>query len=156
MKKLSFLLVTLLIGGVMLAGCTKEEENSTPEPTPTETTIVYSISNTYDGGSSVYTLSPGLYFTFTYIDADGKEVKVENAELPWKKSITVTSPFEAKLEGKITYKEEELPEKVIFVRNIRIIDLPNAEIIEASKINDFKKFVEEFPEKLEFSLSGKV
>lgn len=156
MKRLSFLFVTLLIGGVMLAGCKKEKEEPTPEPTPTETKIVYSISNTYDGGSSVYTLSPGLYFTFTYTDADGKEVEVKNAELPWEKTITVTSPFEAKLEGEITYKEEELPEKVIFVKNIRIIDLPNAEIIEASKIPDFKKFVETHPEQLKFSLSGKV
>lgn len=155
MKKLTFLLVTLLIGGVMLTGCKKEEEKPTPEPTPTETTIVYSISNTYEGVSSVDTLSPGLYFTFTYTDADGKEVKVENAELPWKKTITVTSPFEAKLEGEITYKEEELPEKVVLVRNIKI-NLPNAEIIDVSKIKDFKKFVEEHPEMLKFSLSGKV
>ena len=102
------------------------------------------------------TLSPGLYFTFTYTDADGKEVEVKNAELPWKKSITVTSPFEAKLEGKITYNEEELPEQVILVKNIKIADLPNAEIHESSKINDFKKFVEEYPEQLEFSLSGKL
>ena len=154
MKKLSFLLVTLLIGGVMLTGCTKEEEPITPEPTPTETTIVYSISNTYEG-TQVYTLSPGLYFTFTYTDADGKEVKVENAELPWEKTITVTSPFEAKLEGEITYKEEELPEKVVFCKNIKI-DPAMGSITQGSVINDFPQFVAQHPEEFKFSLSGKI
>ena len=102
-------------------------------------------------------MSPGLYFTFTYTDADGKEVKVENAELPWEKTITVTSPFEAKLEGEITYKEEELPEKVVLCKNIKI-DPSLGSITESSVIDKskFPTFVEEYPENLKFSLSGKI
>lgn len=152
MKKLSYLFAALLIGGLIFSGCKKDPE-PTPEPAPTETTIVYSVSNVWEG----YTLSPGLYFTFTYLDADGKEVKVENAELPWKKSITVNSHFEAKLEGEITYNLEELPEKVVFCKNIKI-DPALASITECSVIDksNFPTFVELHSEELKFSLSGKI
>ena len=151
MKKLSYLFAALLFGGLIFSGCSKDEEKPTPEPTPTETTIVYSISNVWEQ----YTLSPGLYYTFTYIDADGKEVKVENAELPWEKSITVTSPFEAKLEGEITYNTEELPEKVVFCKNIKI-DPAMGSITEGSVINDFPQFVAQHSDELKFSLSVKL
>lgn len=151
MKQLSYLFAAFLIGGLIFSGCGKEEEKPTPEPTPTETTIVYSIDNVYEG----QTLSPGLYFTFTYTDADGKQVLVEKAELPWEKSITVKSPFEVKLEGEITYVEEELPEEVMLVKNIKI-NLPNASITKASQINDFQQFVEQHSDQLKFSLSGKI
>lgn len=38
-------------------------------------------------------------------------VEVNDPTLPWTKEITVTTPFEAKLEGKVTYNENELPEE---------------------------------------------
>lgn len=158
MKKLSYLFAALLFGGLIFSGCSKDEEKPTPEPTPTETTIVYLISNVWEGiDGVVYTLSPCFHINFTYTDADGKQVEVNDATLPWEKSITVTSPFEAKLEGNFTYNEDELPEEVEFCKNIKI-NLPNAEEHEGTK-NTKQKFielVETHPEKLSFSVSGKL
>jgi hypothetical protein len=36
-------------------------------------------------------------------------VEVNDPTLPWTKEITVTTPFEAKLEGNVTYNENEIP-----------------------------------------------
>jgi len=60
-KKLSFLLATLLIGSLIFTACKKEKESSS-EPEPAEMTIVYSIDNVYEG----HTLSPGLYFNQSF------------------------------------------------------------------------------------------
>ena len=66
MKKLSFLLATLLIGGLMLTGCKKDNPQPTPDTpsTPTETTktVVYTMDNVMkDSNSSATALLP-LYF----------------------------------------------------------------------------------------------
>ena len=115
MKKVTFLLATLLIGGLMLTGCKKDDPQPTPTPTPTTTTktVVYKMDNSwYDQtSSSSITLSPCFHFTFSYKDANGMMVEVNDPTLPWTKEITVTTPFEAKLEGKVTYNENELPEE---------------------------------------------
>jgi hypothetical protein len=115
MKKVTFLLATLLIGGMMLTGC-KKDPQPTPSPTPTPTpstttkTVVYKMDNTFKQSStSILTLSPGFHYKFSYKDANGTMVEVNDPTLPWTKEISVTTPFEAKLEGNVTYNENELP-----------------------------------------------
>ena len=119
MKKVMFLLATLLIGGMMFTGCKKDNPQPTPDTpsTPTETTktFVYKVNNTFQtmsdvtGALTTHTISPCFHYTFSYKDADGKMVEVTDATLPWTKEISVKTPFEAQLKGKVTYNESEIP-----------------------------------------------
>ena len=117
MKKVMFLLATLLIGGMMFTGCKKDTPStpSTPDTpsTPTTKTVVYTMDNVYKDelSSATLTISPYFHYTFKYKDADGTMVEVNDPALPWTKEISVTTPFEAKLEGTVTYNENELPEE---------------------------------------------
>ena len=109
MKKVIFLLATVLIGGMMLTGCKKyptPEPTPDPEPTPTTCIIEYQVSNT----NGNLTLSPCFKLSMTYVDANGETVTEENVTLPWSKQIEVTSPFHAKMSGTFSYDETELPE----------------------------------------------
>jgi hypothetical protein len=121
MKKLSFLLATLLIGGLMLTGCKKDNPQPTPDTpsTPTETTktVVYTMDNVMkdSNSSATLTVSPYFHYTFKYKDADGTMVEVNDPTLPWTKEISVKTPFEAKLEGTVTYNENELPEEGLII-----------------------------------------
>ena len=131
MKKVMFLLATLLIGGMMFTGCKKDNPQPTPDTpsTPTETTktFVYKVNNTFQtmsdvtGALTTHTISPCFHYTFSYKDADGKmvevtdaTVEVTDATLPWTKEISVKTPFEAQLKGKVTYNESEIPTPVFF------------------------------------------
>jgi len=110
MKKVTFLLATLLIGGMMLTGCKKNDPTPEPEPsTPTTVTVVYKVDKT--NGNLV--ISDCFKLDVTYTNANGQEVTENGLELPWSKSIEVTSPFHAKMQGELVYNEEELPEQVI-------------------------------------------
>ena len=119
MKKLTFLLATLLIGGMMFTSCKKDNPQTPDTPsTPTETTktVVYSMDNVWsDPPTTTLTLTPCFHFTFKYKDADGTMVEVNDPTLPWTKEISVKTPFEAKLEGTVTYNENELPEEGLII-----------------------------------------
>ena len=108
MKKVIFLLATVLIGGMMFTGCKKDNPtpDPTPDPEPTTCIIEYQVSNT----NGNLTLSPCFKLSMTYVDANGETVTEDNVTLPWSKKIEVTSPFHAKMEGKFSYDEAELPE----------------------------------------------
>lgn len=144
-------------------GCTKDPVNPdptpepTPEPTPTTKTVVYSINNTSVNliTGVVTTMSPGLYFNVNYTDADGQTVSLENVSAPWSKEITVKLPFDAKIEGKVTFVEEELPETVSFCKFIHIAYDGFSQGIDShldmSKEKFLEQIVNQHPEKLEFS-----
>ena len=112
MKRVLFLLTTLLIGGLMLSGCKKDNPTPEPEPEPTPTTtrVVYMVSNTISGK----VMSSCFRLNVTYNDANGQEVTENGVTLPWTKVVEVSSSFHAKMTGEIVYNEEELPETVIF------------------------------------------
>jgi hypothetical protein len=123
MKKVMFLLATLLIGGMLLTGC-KKDTTPTPTPstpdtpsTPTTKTVVYTMDNVIKdtNSSATLTVSPYFHYTFKYKDADGTMVEVNDPTLPWTKEISVKTPFEAKLEGTVTYNENELPEEGLII-----------------------------------------
>ena len=111
MKKVTFLLATLLIGGMMLTGCKKEDPK--PTPTPTTAKVTYKVDNKMN--TLPFVTSDCFKYTITYVGADGNNVTVNDVTLPWTSpELTVTLPFDAKMEGKYTYKEEELPDQVGF------------------------------------------
>ena len=114
MKKVTFFLAALLIGGMMFTGCKKENPQPTPDtPAQTTKTVVYTMDNVMkdSNSSATLTVSPYFHYTFKYKDANGTMVEVNDPTLPWTKEISVTTPFEAKLEGTVTYNENELPEE---------------------------------------------
>lgn len=114
MRKMTFLLATMLIGGMMLSGCKKDPQPTptpTPEPEPTTTKVVYKLGNT----SLQQTTSDCFKFTVSYQGADGQMVTVNDVTLPWTSpEITVNLPFTAKIEGNATYDEANLPDQVFY------------------------------------------
>lgn len=111
MKKVTYFLATLIIGGLMVTGCKKTEPTPTPTPDPTPTTkkIEYKIKNT-DG---THTTSSCFKLDVTYIDANGESVTENNITMPWSKTFEVNIPFHAKMEGTFSYDEADLPEEEI-------------------------------------------
>ena len=81
MKKVTFFLAALLIGGMMFTGCKKENPQPTPDtPAQTTKTVVYTMDNVYKDGlsSATLTVSPYFHYTFKYKDADGTMVEVND------------------------------------------------------------------------------
>jgi hypothetical protein len=110
-----------------------------------------------------FTTSDCFKYTLTYVGADGNQVTVNDVTLPWTSpEITVTTlPFNAKIEGVATYKEEELPEQVGYgeVPSIVVNGSPLAigeEGIKSSGKNVFLMLMAQNPDMLKFSLSAKV
>ena len=113
MKKLSFLLAALLIGGMMFTGCEKDPEPTPdPDPTPTTYSVVYKVSNT--NMFSQYYVSDCFKLNVTYIDANGESVTETGLTLPWTKTIEVEAPFHAVMSGSLVWDEAELPDLVTF------------------------------------------
>lgn len=157
MKKVMFLLATLLIGGMMLTGCKKD--NPTPEPEPTPTPTTYTVSYEVLNVALSDTMSDCFKIDVTYIDADGKSVTLTNQALPWIKSFEVEAPFHAEMSGTFTFKEEELPDPLHFGKCLGIV-ISNATYLDGAVsgiIQAYPKagFLEIYgnPEKLKFSNS---
>ncbi|MBR4469033.1 MAG: hypothetical protein IKS53_06305 [Bacteroidales bacterium] len=156
MKKVMFLLATLLIGGMMFTGCKKDTPSTPPTPdtpsTPTTRKVVYKLDNTVYIVMVGYQISPCFHYNFSYKDTNGTMVEVNDPTLPWTKEISVKAPFEAKIEGKVTYNEAELPETVYYGRPALI----NNDGITTGFTGSKEKFIEYItarPDKLEFSNS---
>ena len=162
MKKVMYLLATLLIGGLMLTGCKKDNPTPEPDPEPTPTTykVAYKVVNSSvdPNTSEVKTMSPCFKLDMTYIDASGEVVTETNVTLPWTKIVEVTSPFHAKMEGTFSYNEDELPEPVYFGKRngIGLYSNESYNGVLNGSINMYakEKFLEIYgnnPEKLKFS-----
>lgn len=163
MKKVTFLLATLLIGSMMLTGCKKDDPQPTPTPGPTPTpatkTITYILDKTCTVSGSLLTVSPCFRYTFTYKDADGKMVEVVDATLPWIKEINVKTPFEAEMKGKITYNENDLPDYVYWGApgNINVgTSHSTSGGVRGNDKQEFLEIVAQNPEKLEFSYTKTI
>ena len=158
-----FLLAALLIGGMMFTGCKKDDPQPTPDPTPTPTTakVTYKVDNKMT--TLPFVTSDCFKYTITYVGADGNNVTVNDVTLPWTSpEITVTLPFNAKMEGKYTYKEEELPDQVAFGQITRIFSGetliavgPDDNIASLTKAG-FLNYISQNPDAVNFSLSGSV
>jgi len=155
MKKVLFVIATLLIGGMMLTGCKKNPQPTpTPDPTTKTKTVVYKVDNTYEG----LTMSECFKLSVTYLGADGQSVTENNVTLPWTKSIEVKLPFTAKMEGTFSYNEADLPEQVVYGRRYGIGTYDgNALVISlvgnmgTQSKDKFLNSMAEHPERLKFS-----
>ena len=78
-------------------------------------------------------------------------VEVNDATLPWTKEISVNTPFEAKIQGKITFNEAELPEQVKLAKIALINDMGEKNGSTFDSKEDFLEWIADRPEKLEFS-----
>ena len=157
MKKLSFLLATLLIGGMMFTGCKKEDPKPTPDPESKTAKVVYKIGNT----SLNQTVSNCFKYTVSYLGANGQMVTVNDVTLPWTSpEITVTLPFTAKIEGNATYNEADLPDPVvygcIFYISKNGIDFQHQGSLYSASKEGFIHIMAENPDELKFSYSKTI
>ena len=110
MKKLAFLMATLLIGSMMFTGCKKDNDSSNGG-TDKSFNVHYALGNTSTTQGVVSTTFEGFKFDVTYTGADGNPVEVKGVTLPWKcDAFKVKSPFKAKIEAKPVYNEADLPD----------------------------------------------
>ena len=160
MKKVTFLLATLLIGSMMLTGCKKDPEPTpTPTPEPEQTTkkVAYKLGDTY--GS--LTASDCFKYTISYLGADGQMVTVNDVTLPWTSpELTVTLPFTAKIEGQASYNEADLPESLVFGSAFAIL-VNGSEWYKLNSFNPLPKegfiqMVAENPDYVKFSYSRTI
>lgn len=173
MKKVTFLLAALLIGGIMLTGCQKEptpnnggnnDGNDGNTPTTEKVySVKYELLETAKVEGIMVSVLPGCKFNVSYVDADGKTVEVQQVTAPWSVTVeNVKSPFTAKMEGTITYDESQIPETdIVFPKLPKITFIGNGDpIIEnnfkVNKWNTKQKFLEavqQNPRLLEYSIT---
>ena len=158
MKKVTFLLATLLIGSMMLTGCKKDPQPTpTPEPESKTAKVTYKLGDTH--GS--YTASNCFKYTFSYLGADGQMVAVNDVTLPWTSpELTVTLPFTAKIEGQGTFNEADLPDPVVCGHLYYLYADGNEYQTEGGLIslerNAFMPYLAENPNLLKFSYSKTI
>lgn len=159
MKKVTFLLATLLIGGMMLTGCKKDPQPTpTPEPEPTTNKVAYKL----DKVGIQHTASDCFKYTVSYLGADGQTVTVNDVTLPWTSpEFTVNLPFTFKIEGDATYNEAELPDPVNY--GCVFIPLKNGSVCSptmggtaSSTKEDFINMIAGEPDLLKFSYSTTI
>lgn len=155
MKKLTFLLATLLIGGIMFTSCKKDPQPTpTPDPQPTTTKVVYKLGN----ASLQQTASDCFKYTVSYLGANGEMVTVNDITLPWASpEVTVTLPFTAKIEGNATFNEADLPDPVVYGCIYCIsengIDFQHQGSLYSASKEGFIHIMAENPDELKFSYS---
>ena len=147
MKKLTFLLATLLIGGMMFTGCKKDTPNNGGNEggggnTPTTEkvySVKYELLESAEVEGVVSSVIPGCKFNVSYVDADGKTIEVQQVTAPWSVTIeNVKTPFAAKMEGTVTYDESQIPDTNFF-----FVKLPMISFIGTgtpSPVNSFKSY----------------
>lgn len=155
MKKVMFLIATVLIGGMIFSGCKKDQPTPTPEPTPTTTKVLYKVDNTL--GNLV--MSDCFKLNVTYTDAKGESVTENGVVLPWEKSVEVTSPFKAKMEGELVYDENDLPDQVVFGKRYGIGNYSNGSLaiemvggFNSAQKENFLNLMQNNPDRLKFTV----
>ena len=165
MRKVLFIVVSLLVLSVLFAGCKKSSSNddvvqpTPPTPTPpVETAVIkYYLGNQKDET----VMSPCFRANLTYRNADGEMLSVENVSLPWtSEEITVTKPFDALMEGIMLFNEEELPDTVYYGRmpslyvNGTLLGISGG--IQWRSKENFIRMVTEHPDRLEINYSRTI
>ena len=117
MKKVTFLLATLLIGSIVFTGC-KKDNNASGDSTSKTFKVSYALENTATVEGVVITTDECFKFDVTYNGADGNPVEVKGVTLPWSiAAFDVKAPFTAKVEAKPVYNEADLPDEFVYGAN---------------------------------------
>ena len=110
MKKLAFLMATLLIGSIMFTSCKKDSDT-----TGKSINVSYGINNKAIVSGGELVVSDCFKFDVTYTGSDGKSVEVKGVSLPWTSdAFEVKAPFKAKIEAKPVFIESELPDPLTY------------------------------------------
>ena len=161
MKKLSFLLATLLIGGLMLTGC-KKPTDTPSEPTSKTFKVSYALGNKTKAALDIEIVTSDCFkFDVTYTGANGEQVEVKGVTLPWTSpELTVTLPFTAKIEGQATFNEADLPDPVVFGQLYYLYangdECQFGGELMAVERNAFMPYLAENPDILKFSYSKTI
>ena len=119
-KHITIIALVMLSLATVFSGCKKDKDNQGQSETAKKYIVTYQLDNEDETMNPstlepiVFTLSPCFKANFTYVDANGQTVEMKDVVLPWKQEITVTAPFNAKMEGALTYNESELPDQVTY------------------------------------------
>ena len=167
MRKVLFIVASLMILSVLFTGCKKSSSNdeevqpTPPTPTPpAETAVIkYHVHTVVHTAIGDMILSPCFRANVSYKNADGEMLTAENVSLPWtSEEITVTKPFEALIEGVMLFNEEELPDTVVYGRlpslyiDGELVGLSFASMTMWPK-EGFINMVTQYPDRLNFNYS---
>jgi hypothetical protein len=165
MKKVTFLLATLLIGGMMFTGCKKDNPSDTPE-TEKVYTVKYELLESAEVENAMVTVLPGCKFNVSYVGADGQMVELQDVTAPW--SVTIENfkaTLTAKMEGTVSYDESQIPETdITFVKLPKITLVAGgvnhvADNFKVYNFNTKEKFlsaVQENPRLLQYSVTNEL
>ena len=142
MKKHAFIVIMMMASVMAFVSCNKNND-------PAESySLKYQISNEVrftDPATqtvTVLTLSPCFHFDISYVDANGNLVEEHNITAPWEKTLAISKPFHAKLEGTATFNVDELPEWVTFGTPYSISITGNG-VIKYDENNNLSTFTKE-------------
>lgn len=113
MKKITLILTSLLIGSMIMIGCSKKDSTSNDNNgggyEPTATKVQYKI----DLINGQYPTANIFKYTIVYFVAENDSVVLHDVTLPWiSPEFEVTEkPFRAKFSGYASYNEEDIPER---------------------------------------------
>jgi len=153
MKKLVFLMATLLIGSMVFTGCKKDNQDTPTEPTENSFKVSYKLGNQREVMGINYVTSNCFKFDVTYTGADGKAVELKGVSLPWaSEPFEAKASFKASLEAKAVYTEAELPDSLVYgalgaiLRDTSVV-AKSGEIGDYNKAN-FLQMIADEPEQL--------
>ena len=120
MKKV-LLSITIILSVLIAFTSCKKENNSKNNTFPIQYKMEASMPAT-TGQTEPMQISSCFHYNLSYVNAKGETVNVNNVSPGWTApSFEVKSPFTAKIEGTITYNENELPEGTIVFGGIPVI-----------------------------------
>ena len=120
MKNLLLSITIVLSVLIVFTSCKKENNNSQNKTIPVQYKMETSMSPT-TGMSTPQPISSCFHYNLSYVNANGETVNVSNVSPGWNSSFEVKSPFTAKIEGVITYDENELPDGTIVFGGVPVI-----------------------------------
>ena len=143
MKKLILILTSLLIGSMIMIGCSKKDSAANDnngggggdEPT-TKTMVRYKV----DIIDAQYPTANVFKYTITYFVGENDSVVVNDVTLPWiSPEFEVTEkPFWAIVRGEATFNEEDIPDRA-FSFSYRPAILENGQSVwSSSKDHNFE------------------
>ena len=117
MKKIALILTSLLIGSMIIIGCSKKDSAANDnnnsggggdEPT-TKTMVRYKI----DTISAQYPIANVFKYKITYFVGENDSVIVNNVTLPWvsPEFEVPEKPFWAIVKGEASFNEEDIPDR---------------------------------------------